>query len=234
MKQYLQQRKGLVQGVFDKVFDKYDVMNDLMSLGAHRIWKKNIILSLNPSKNKSLIDVACGTGDLAKLYIKSTNEDANIMCVDPNLNMINTCKKRLNKFKNIKWSLSSAENLKVKSNSYDFYTISFGLRNTKNITKSLDEAYRVLKPGGKFTCLEFSKIENKSFNILYKNYSKIIPKMGKFIVGDNEPYEYLIKSIDNFINQEELIELMKRSNFHKCTYRNFSGGIVAVHSGWKI
>ena len=234
MKQYLQQRKGLVQGVFNKVFDKYDTMNDFMSLGAHRIWKKNLILSLNPSKNKNLIDVACGTGDIAKLYIESTNEEADIMCVDPNINMINSSKKRLDNFKNIKWSLSSAENLKIKSNSYDFYTISFGLRNTKNIKKSLEEAYRVLKPGGKFVCLEFSKIENKNFNMIYKKYSKIIPSIGKFVVGDDKPYEYLVKSIENFINQEELLELMKRSNFQKCKYRNLSGGIVAIHSGWKI
>ena len=234
MKQYLQQRKGLVQGVFNKVFDKYDTMNDFMSLGAHRIWKKNLILSLNPSKNKNLIDVACGTGDIAKLYIKSTNEEADIMCVDPNINMINSSKKRLDNFKNIKWSLSSAENLKIKSNSYDFYTISFGLRNTKNIKKSLEEAYRVLKPGGKFVCLEFSKIENKNFDIIYKKYSKIIPSIGKFVVGDDKPYEYLVKSIENFINQEELVELMKKSNFQKCKYRNLSGGIVAIHSGWKI
>ena len=124
--------------------------------------------------------------------------------------------------------------LKIKSNSYDFYTISFGLRNTKNIKKSLEEAYRVLKPGGRFICLEFSKIENENFNLLYKKYSKIIPKLGKLVVGDNKPYEYLIKSIENFINQEELLELMKKSNFQKCSYRNLSGGIVAIHSGWKI
>ena len=234
MKQYLQQRKGLVQGVFNKVFDKYDTMNDFMSLGAHRIWKKNLILSLNPSKDKKLIDVACGTGDIAKLYVNSTNEEAHILCVDPNINMINSSKKRLNNFKNIKWSLSSAEKLKVKSNSYDFYTISFGLRNTKNIKKSLDEAFRVLKPGGKFVCLEFSKIENKNFHRFYKKYSKIIPSIGKFVVGDNKPYEYLVQSIENFINQEELLELMKNSNFKKCKYRNLSGGIVAIHSGWKI
>ena len=158
MKQYLQQRKGLVQGVFDKVFDKYDAMNDFMSLGAHRVWKKQFILSLNPSINKSLIDVACGTGDIAKLYIKSTNEKANIMCVDPNINMIKSCKKRLNKFKNIKWKLSGAENLKIRSNSYDFYTISFGLRNTKNIKKSLEEAYRVLKPGGRFISVSYTHL----------------------------------------------------------------------------
>ena len=234
MKQHLQQRKGLVQGVFDKVYDKYDAMNDFMSLGAHRIWKKNFILSLNPSKNKSLIDVGCGTGDIANLYIKFTNKEADITCVDPNINMINSSKKNLIKFKNVKWRLSNAENLKVKSNSFDFYTISFGLRNTKSIKKSLDEAYRVLKPGGRFLCLEFSKIQNEHFNFLYKKYSKIIPKLGKFVVGDNKPYEYLIESIENFINQEELLELMKNSKFHKCSYRNLSGGIVAIHSGWKI
>ena len=148
--------------------------------------------------------------------------------------MIKSCKKRLDEFKNIKWSLSGAENLKIKSNSYDFYTISFGLRNTKNIKKSLEEAYRVLKPGGRFICLEFSKIENENFNLIYKKYSKIIPKLGKLVVGDDKPYEYLIKSIENFINQEELMELMKKSNFQKCSYRNLSGGIVAIHSGWKI
>ena len=124
--------------------------------------------------------------------------------------------------------------MKIRSNSYDFYTISFGLRNTKNIKKSLEEAYRVLKPGGRFICLEFSKIENENFNLIYKKYSKIIPKLGKLVVGDDKPYEYLIKSIENFINQEELLELMKKSNFQKCSYRNLSGGIVAIHSGWKI
>ena len=104
----------------------------------------------------------------------------------------------------------------------------------KILKKSLEEAYRVLKPGGKFVCLEFSKIENKNFNMIYKKYSKIIPSIGKFVVGDDKPYEYLVKSIENFINQEELVELMKKSNFQKCKYRNLSGGIVAIHSGWKI
>ena len=234
MKQYLQQEKGLVKTVFDKVFDKYDIMNDLMSLGAHRIWKKDLILSLNPSRNKSLIDVACGTGDIAELYIKSTNINAEILCIDPNFNMINSCKKRLSKFKNIKFNLSSAEKLNSQSSYFDFYTISFGLRNTKNIEKSLKEAYRVLKPGGRFVCLEFSKIENKNLDFVYQNYTKIIPKIGKFVVGDEEPYKYLVKSIKSFINQDELLELMKEEGFNNCSYRNLSGGIVALHSGWKI
>ena len=148
--------------------------------------------------------------------------------------MIKSCKKRLNEFKNVKWNLSGAENLKIKSNSYDFYTISFGLRNTKNIKKSLEEAYRVLKPGGRFLCLEFSKVQNSNFNYLYKNYSKLIPYVGKIIVGEKEPYKYLIDSIENFINQDELIELMRKNNFNNCEYRNLSAGVVSIHSGWKV
>ena len=234
MNQILQQKKGLVEGVFDKVHDKYDVMNDLISLGTHRTWKKNLIHIMNPSKNKKLIDVACGTGDIAKLYFEATNKDAKVLCVDPNINMIKKCKKNLIKYKNVKWKISNAEKLDVPDNSFDFYTISFGLRNTKDINKSLKEAYRVLKKGGKFLCLEFSKIENNNLEFLYKNYSKLIPKVGEIVVGEKKPYEYLVKSIQNFINQQQLIEKMKQNNFVNCKYRNLSGGIVAIHSGWKL
>ncbi len=234
MKQYLQNKKGLVQNVFDKVFDQYDLMNDIMSLGIHRLWKKDLIYLMNPSYNQNLIDVASGTGDIAKLFLNNTNKNAQITCVDPNKGMVNKGKDKLRKFKNLKWIVSSAENLPVNDNSFDFYTISFGLRNTKDINKSLSEAYRVLKPGGRFLCLEFSKIQNSNINFLYKNYSKIIPSIGKIIVGDREPYEYLVKSIDNFLNQGELIDVMIDNNFKKCSYRNLSGGIVSIHSGWKI
>ena len=234
MEQYLQNKKGLVQNVFDKVFDKYDLMNDLMSLGIHRLWKKDLIYLMNPSYNQNLIDVASGTGDIAKLFLNNTSKNAQITCVDPNKGMVSKGKDKLKEFKNLKWIVSSAENLPVNDNSFDFYTISFGLRNTKDINKSLSEAYRVLKPGGRFLCLEFSKIQNSNLNFLYKNYSKIIPSIGKIIVGDREPYEYLVKSIDNFLNQEELIDVMIENNFKKCSYRNLSGGIVSIHSGWKI
>ena len=234
MKQDFQQKDGLVEGVFNKVFDKYDLMNDFMSLGIHRIWKKDFVQMINPSKNKKLIDVGCGTGDIANLYIKATSNKASILCVDPNKKMIEECKKKLNKFKNITWQVGYAENLKVPNNSYDFYTISFGLRNTKNLNKSLAEAYRVLKTGGRFLCLEFSKIENLNLHFIYKNYSKIIPLLGQIIVGDKKPYEYLIQSIEKFVNQEQLLEIMRKNNFKNCTYRNLSGGIVAIHSGWKI
>jgi len=209
-------------------------MNDFMSLGIHRIWKKDFVQMINPSKNKKLIDVGCGTGDIASLYIKATDNKASILCVDPNKKMIEEGKKKLNKFKNITWKVGYAENLKVPNNSYDFYTISFGLRNTKNLNKSLAEAYRVLKTGGRFLCLEFSKIENLNLHFIYKNYSKIIPLLGQIIVGDKKPYEYLIQSIEKFVNQEQLLEIMRKNNFKNCTYRNLSGGIVAIHSGWKI
>jgi len=234
MQQYLQNKKGLVQGVFDQVFDKYDLMNDFMSLGVHRSWKKTLLNMMNPSKNQKLIDVACGTGDIGKLYLDNTDKENFITCVDPNEGMIAKGKEKLKKYNNINWIISSAENLPLKENSFDFYTISFGLRNTKDLNKSLSEAHRVLKPGGRFFCLEFSKIQNENLDFVYKQYSKIIPLIGKFIVGQKEPYEYLIESIEKFLNQDELIDLMKKNRFEKCGYRNLSGGIVSIHSGWKI
>ena len=233
MQQYLQNKKGLVQNVFDQVYDQYDLMNDLMSLGTHRLWKSTMLNIMNPSKNQKLIDVACGTGDIAKLFLKNVNKSSEITCVDPNKGMINKGKIKLKHYKNLKWIIAPAEKLPLQDNLFDFYTISFGLRNTKKLDKSLAEAYRVLKPGGRFLCLEFSKIQNSNLDFIYKNYSKIIPTIGKFVVGKEQPYEYLIKSIENFINQDELIDLMIKKNFKKCSYRNLSGGIVSIHSGWK-
>ncbi len=189
---------------------------------------------MNPSNKKKLVDVACGTGDISKLYIEATNIDASILCVDSNVNMIKECKKNLDQYKNISWKVCNAERLNIEDNSFDFYTISFGLRNTKDINKTLKEAYRVLKKGGRFLCLEFSKIENDNLEFFYKKYSKLIPKIGEIVVGEKEPYEYLIQSIKNFISQQELIEIMNKNNFKNCKYRNLNGGIVAIHSGWKI
>ena len=234
MNQVLQQKKGLVKDVFNKVSEKYDIMNDLMSLGIHRIWKKNLIQMMNPSKKKKLIDVACGTGDITKLYIEATKNHASVLCVDSNSNMIDECKKNLRHYKNINWKVCNAEKLNIEDNSFDFYTISFGLRNTKDINKTIKEAYRVLKKGGRFLCLEFSKIENNNLDFFYKKYSKLIPKIGEIVVGEKKPYEYLVESIENFISQEQLIEKMNKNNFKNCKHRNLSGGIVAIHSGWKI
>ena len=234
MQQYLQNKKGLVQNVFDQVYDQYDLMNDFMSLGVHRLWKKDLLNMMNPSSNQKLIDVACGTGDIAKLFLNNVNKKSYVTCVDPNIGMIKKGKEKLKKFNNLNWVVASAEKLPMDINSFDFYTISFGLRNTKDLNKSISEAYRVLKPGGRYLCLEFSKIENSGLDFIYKKYSKVIPSIGKLIVGENEPYEYLVKSIENFVNQDELIDLMKKNGFQNCTYRNLSGGIVSIHSGWKI
>ena len=234
MQQYLQNEKGLVQNVFDDVYDRYDLMNDLMSLGIHRLWKKNLLNMMNPTSNSKLADVACGTGDIAKLFLNNFSKENSVTCVDPNKNMIKKGKQKLKSFKNIDWIIASAENLPLKNNSYDYYTISFGIRNTKNLTKALKEAYRILKPGGRFFCLEFSKIQNQNLDFLYKKYSKFIPSLGKIILGKKEPYEYLIKSIESFVSQDELINLMIKNGFKKCEYRNLSGGIVSIHSGWKI
>jgi len=234
MQQYLQNKKGLVQNVFNQVYDQYDLMNDFMSFGIHRLWKKNLIHLMNPSNDKKLIDVASGTGDIAKLYLNKLSKNAGVTCVDPNLGMIKKSKEKLKEFKNVNFIISPAEKIPLKDNSFDFYTISFGLRNTKDLVKALSEAYRVLKPGGRYLCLEFSKIQNSKLNFVYKNYSKLIPSIGKLVVGEKEPYEYLIKSIENFINQDELKDLMKKNGFQNCTYENLSGGIVSIHSGWKI
>ena len=234
MQQNLQNKKGLVENVFNQVFNKYDLMNDFMSMGVHRYWKKSLINMMNPRDKRKLIDVACGTGDVGKLFLDSTNKEAEITCIDPNKGMIGQGKQKLSNYKNIKWVISSAEKLPIADNTFDYYTISFGLRNTKNLNKALSEAYRVLKPGGRYLCLEFSKIQNSNLDFVYKNYSKLIPIIGQFVVGEKEPYEYLIKSIEQFINQDELIELMEKNNFQKCSYRNLSGGIVSIHSGWKI
>ena len=234
MQQNLQNKKGLVENVFNQVYSKYDLMNDFMSMGIHRYWKKSLINMMNPRNKRKLIDVACGTGDIGKLFLDSINKEAEITCIDPNKGMIGQGKQKLSNYKNIKWVISPAEKLPIANNSFDYYTISFGLRNTKNLNKALSEAYRVLKPGGRYLCLEFSKIQNSNLDFIYKKYSKLIPIIGQFVVGEKEPYEYLIKSIEQFINQDELIELMEKNNFQKCSYRNLSGGIVSIHSGWKI
>ncbi len=234
MQQYLQNKKGLVQNVFDQVYDQYDLMNDFMSLGIHRLWKKTMLNMMNPSRNQKLIDVACGTGDIAKIFLENVDKLSKITCIDPNKAMVSKGKEKLREYKNLEWIIAPAEKLPIRENLYDFYTISFGLRNTKDLNKSLSEAYRVLKPGGRFLCLEFSKIQNSGLEYVYKNYSKLLPLVGKLVVGKKEPYEYLIESIEKFVNQEELLESMVKQNFKKCTYRNLSGGIVSIHSGWKI
>ena len=234
MKTYHRNKERIVTKVFQDVFNKYDLMNDLMSLGIHRLWKKNFIHWLNPQKNTTLIDVGSGTGDIAKLYLNKINYRGSVCCIDKNKGMLELNKKRFKKNAKVKWFCNSAEKLPFKNNHFDYYTISFGIRNVSNINNALKEAYRVLKPGGRFLCLEFSKVKNEILNKFYKTYSKAIPQIGKFIIGNSEPYEYLINSIEKFHSQEEFFKQIKKHNFVSVSYRNLSGGIVAIHSAWKV
>ncbi len=224
----------IVNKVFDNVYDKYDLMNDIMSFGTHRLWKKSLVTWVNPRPNDKILDVASGTGDIAKLCSEHTNNKSSITCVEPNKKMFNLGKKKLSNLDNLKWILSPAEKLPFKNDTFDFYIISFGIRNVTDINKSLKEAYRVLKNGGRFFCLEFSKVENEILDKVYKNYSKLIPNIGKFIVGDEMPYKYLVKSIEKFYNQEEFTKIISQNKFSNVFYRNLNNGVASIHSGWKI
>ena len=228
-----QSRFEKTRKVFDNVFNKYDLMNDLMSLGIHRLWKERLIDWMSPKKNDHLIDMASGTGDIAKLFMKRINNTGKVTCVDSNKFMLNEGKKKLKNLSRIDWVWSPAENLPFENNQFDIYTVSFGIRNFSNIEISLKEAFRVLKPGGRIICLEFSKVDNEILKRFYKIYSKTIPLLGKLIIGNSEPYEYLTKTIDEFYSQNELANLFEKNGFFKVKYRNLSGGIVSIHSGWK-
>ena len=234
MKSTIQDKNKLVNSVFSQVHKKYDLMNDIMSLGVHRIWKDKFIDWMNPQPNTKLIDVASGTGDIASLFFTRSNGTGEIICVEPNKEMLEQGKIKLKKYNSIKWINSSAESIPVKDNTFDYYSISYGIRNVSNINKVLKEALRVLKPGGRFMCLEFSKIDNEILNFLYKQYSKTIPYIGKLVVGSDKPYKYLVDSIDKFYNQKELIKLIENNGFSNVEFRNVSNGISAIHSGWKI
>ena len=234
MKNTILDKTKLVNSVFSKVYKKYDLMNDVMSFGVHRIWKKKFIEWINPQPNSKLVDVASGTGDIAKLFSKRNNDTSEITCIEPNAEMLEEGKANLKEFKNIKWFKAQAEKLPLDDNTFDFYTISYGIRNVTDINKTLKEAFRVLKPGGRFMCLEFSTIDNELLNFFYKKYSKTIPMIGKYVVGNSHPYEYLVRSIDQFYNQNQLIKLMINNGFSNTEYRNLSSGVSAIHSGWKI
>ena len=229
-----QDKTKLVNSVFTKVHKNYDLMNDLMSFGIHRIWKRNLINWMNPQPGSQIVDVAAGTGDLAKMISKkNTNKDI-FCCVEPNKEMFETGKKRLKSHTNIKWYLNSAENLPFKDNTFDFYTISYGIRNVTDINLCLKEAFRVLKTGGRFMCLEFSKVENEILQKIYNQYSKAIPFIGKYVIGNAMPYNYLVDSIEQFYDQKELLQIIGKNGFSNFEYRNLSNGIAAIHSAWKI
>ena len=220
--------------VFDKVASKYDIMNDIMSLGAHRYWKELLIDWLSPEKEMHIIDVAGGTGDVARRFLKRVKGKGKATVCDPNEFMVKEGKKNHTFKDKIEWIVTPAEDLPFEENTFDAYLVSFGVRNFSNIEKSLGEAYRVLKPGGKFYCLEFSKAENETISSVYNFYSSIIPVMGKIIVGDEKPYEYLTNTISNFPSQENFKKIIEGTKFKDVNYRNIFNGIVAIHNATKI
>ena len=220
--------------VFDKVASKYNIMNDIMSLGAHRYWKELLIDWLSPKKDMRVIDVAGGTGDVARRFLKRVKGSGKVTVCDPNEFMVEEGKKNYTYKDKIEWIVAPAEDLPFKENTFDAYLVSFGVRNFSNIKLSLCEAYRVLKPGGKFYCLEFSKAENQTISSAYNVYSSIIPVIGKIIVGDEQPYKYLTKTISNFPSQEDFKKIIESTNFKEVKYRNIFNGIVAIHQATKI
>ncbi len=239
------EKQSMVRGVFDSVADKYDIMNDVMSGGLHRLWKNEFISILRPVAGMRLLDVAGGTGDIAFRFLKAaakrTGPDdipASVTICDINHNMLAAGRARAldeGIFGPIDWLVGNAEQLPLESNSVDAYTIAFGIRNVTHIDKALKEAYRVLKPGGRFLCLEFSDVDLPLLKQIYDAYSfNVIPHFGELITGDKDSYQYLVESIRKFPSQEKFKTMIEEAGFKKASYRNLSGGIVAIHSGWRI
>ena len=226
----ISKKEKLVNNIFNSVSSKYDLMNDLSSLGFHRLWKQELINWISPQSNQSLLDIAGGTGDIAKLFIKSGGLSADIMDINYNM-LINGMANN----KRIRYIVGNCEKLPLKNNVYDRITIAFGLRNITNRQLALNEIYRVLKPGGRFICLEFSKVNNDTIRKFYDLWSfKIIPKIGKFITNNEDAYKYLVESIRMFPDQDKLSCMFIKSKFERVKYKNLSNGIVALHSGWKF
>jgi len=226
-------KTSLVQEVFTNVAEKYDEMNDFMSLGAHRLWKKELIDLMNIQLTDTIIDVGSGTGDLIDLILNKKKINS-IYSIDLNDEMLQYGKKRF-KNKNVHFVKANAENLPFKNNFFDKYIVSFCLRNVTDIKKALNEALRILKPGGTFYCLEFSSPKSSLINSIYKSYKKnIIPWIGKKIAENEEAYQYLQESIDQFPSQEELLSNLTQIGFYRTKYLNMFNGIVSVHIGYKI
>lgn len=240
-----EEKQSLVRGVFDSVAEKYDIMNDVMSGGLHRIWKNDFIRDLRPEPGMHLLDVAGGTGDIAFRFLKAANKrneneaaPAKVTICDINHNMLAAGRARAldeGIFDPIDWVTGNAEMLPLPDCSVDAYTIAFGIRNVTHIDVALKEAYRVLKPGGRFMCLEFSKVDLPLLKQIYDVYSfKLIPHFGELVTGDKDSYQYLVESIRKFPTQEKFKKMIDDAGFKRTSYRNLSGGIVAIHYGWRI
>jgi demethylmenaquinone methyltransferase/2-methoxy-6-polyprenyl-1,4-benzoquinol methylase len=235
------EKASRVRGVFDAVASRYDLMNDLMSAGMHRAWKDAVAARLNPRPGERILDLAGGTGDLARRFkaladaarTRSGGPPSEIIVVDINAEMIAAGRER--GLDGLGWAVGDAEALPFPDNSADGYVISYGIRNVTDIPKALREAYRVLKPGGRFYCLEFSKPTTGALEAFYDAWSfKAIPPIGKAVTGDAEPYQYLVESIRRFPDQETFAAMIRDAGFNRVEYTNFSGGITALHGGWKV
>ncbi|MCH2546113.1 MAG: bifunctional demethylmenaquinone methyltransferase/2-methoxy-6-polyprenyl-1,4-benzoquinol methylase UbiE [Alphaproteobacteria bacterium] len=235
-------KANMVKGVFDSVASRYDVMNDVMSGGLHRLWKAEMVEWLHPTPDMKILDVAGGTGDIAfrirEHCQKRFGAMPHITLCDINDHMLTEGKKRAvdnGIFSHIEWICGDAQYLPVEDASIDAYTIAFGIRNVTDISLALKEAYRVLRPGGRFLCLEFSHVPAKPLAKIYDNYSMhVIPRMGQLIARDAASYQYLVESIRKFPTQSQFSTLIRDQGFGNVSYRNMTCGVVAMHSGWKI
>ncbi len=230
------EKASMVKGVFDNVASRYDLMNDLMSMGVHRLWKSTFIDRLHPRADMKLIDVGGGTGDIAFKFLKHGGTD---VCVcDINDEMLDVGRDRaIDKgiLQGIEWINGDAEKLPVPDNSFDAYTTAFCIRNVTHIERALKEARRVLKPGGHFLCLEFSHVAVPLFEKIYDTYSfNILPWIGKVVAGDEDSYRYLAESIRRFPDQETFAGMITDAGLEQVRYQNLSGGIATIHSAWRI
>ena len=230
------EKSGLVRDVFESVAGRYDVMNDLMSAGVHRVWKASLIDTLRPRADTALLDVAGGTGDIAERFLAAGGGEVTVC--DINEAMLRVGRDRAldrGLLRGIDWLCADAERLPLPDASVSAYTIAFGLRNVTGIENALAEARRVLRPGGRFLCLEFSRVTAPWLDALYERYSfTVLPALGSMVAGDRDAYRYLVESIRRFPPQETLAAMMSDAGFDLVSYRNLSGGIAAIHSGWRI
>ncbi|MSP52215.1 MAG: bifunctional demethylmenaquinone methyltransferase/2-methoxy-6-polyprenyl-1,4-benzoquinol methylase UbiE [Alphaproteobacteria bacterium] len=232
-------KQGLVRSVFTQVAERYDLMNDLMSLGVHRLWKDAFIDRLDPRPGEAILDVAGGTGDIAdRARTRTAARPAFVTVVDINDAMIEQGRDRMfdrGEVGGIDWVVGDAEKLPFAPSMFDATTIAFGIRNVTDIDAALREMYRVLKPGGRFLCLEFSHVNVRALDRLYEAYSfNILPRLGAAVAGNRDAYTYLVESIRRFPDQSTFATMISSAGFENVRYRNFSGGIAAVHSGWRL
>ena len=231
------EKAGMVHGVFTRVANRYDVMNDVMSVGIHRLWKDAMMDWLAPRPGQKLLDVAGGTGDIAFRFMGRAKSGHATVC-DLTESMLVEGRRRAeaeNLAASLDWIVGDAMALPFAANTFDVYTISFGIRNVTRIPDALAEAYRVLKPGGRLMVLEFSQLPNPAMQWAYDRYSfNVIPLMGQIVANDRASYQYLVESIRKFPDQEAFAGMIRRAGFAQVKYRNLSMGIAALHSGWKI